>query len=72
VCVSPVPAPLLSCALVHEDQAHPSQSSTLLALSSSSPRARVLSSSHGVSPLQGASKQATSINVSVREVRTKR
>jgi hypothetical protein len=69
--MSPVSVFLLSCALVHEDQAHPSQSSTFPTLSSSSPHARVLSSSHDVSPSQGASRQATSINASVREVRIK-
>jgi hypothetical protein len=44
---------LFSDALVHVCLAHPAQSKTLPALSSSSPHARVLSSSHGVSPSQG-------------------
>jgi hypothetical protein len=44
---------LFSGASVHVCLAHQAQSKTLPALSSSSPRARVLSSSHGVSPSQG-------------------
>jgi hypothetical protein len=39
-------------ALVYEDQAHSNPLSFLPALSYSSPRARVLSSSHGISPSQ--------------------
>jgi hypothetical protein len=68
---SPVAGLLSPGALVHVCLAHPVQSKTLPALSSSSPRARSLASSHGVSPLQEASKQIASINTSIREVRTK-
>jgi hypothetical protein len=44
---------LFSSASVHVRLAHPAQLKTLPALSSFSPRARVLSTSHGVSPSQG-------------------